>query len=75
MPTSDQPPTGVVTAPPDEFSAHAGFDMLAAQLGEFARAIRERRPYAMPIEDMLHGMSVFDAIVQSARTGKIVTVD
>jgi predicted dehydrogenase len=75
VPTSDQPPTGVVTAPPDEISTHAGFDMLAAELGEFARAISERRPYAIPIEDMLHGMSVFDAIVQSARTGKIVTVD
>jgi predicted dehydrogenase len=75
VPTSNQPPTGVVTAPPDEISTHAGFDMLAAELGEFASAIRERRPYAIPIEDMLHGMSVFDAIVQSARTSKIVTVD
>jgi predicted dehydrogenase len=74
VPTSDQPPTGVVMPPPDEISTHTGFDMLAAELGAFARAIRERQPYAVPIEDVLHGMSVFDAIVQSARTGSIVTV-
>jgi predicted dehydrogenase len=74
VPTSDQPPTGVVTAPPDELSEHTGFDMLHAQLVAFARAIRDRQPYPVPIEDVLHGMSVFDAIVQAARTDAIVTV-
>ena len=32
-------PTGPVTAPPDEISEHAGFDMLNAELTSFARAI------------------------------------
>ena len=72
--TSDAPPTGAVLAPPDERHEHAGFDMLSAELIAFARAIRERKPYPVPIEDVLHGMSVFDAIVQAARSNQIVKV-
>ena len=74
VPTSDAPPTGAVLAPPDERHEHAGFDMLSAELTAFARAIRERKPYPVPIEDVLHGMSVFDAIVQAARSNQIVKV-
>ena len=44
VPTSDQAPTGPVTAPPDQVSEHAGFDMLNAELTAFARAIREKQP-------------------------------
>jgi len=72
--TSDAPPTGAVLAPPDERHEHAGFDMLSAELIAFARAIRERKPYPVPIEDVLHGMSVFDALVQAARSNQIVKV-
>jgi predicted dehydrogenase len=74
VPTSDQPPTGQVTAPPAEIEEHPSFDMLEAELTEFARCIRERRPYPIPIGEILHGMSVFDAIVESARDNSIVTV-
>jgi predicted dehydrogenase len=75
VPTSDVAPTGPVTAPPDQVAEHAGFDMLAAEMAEFARSIRDRRPYPVPIEDVLHGMSVFDAVVRSARTQKIENVN
>src|SRR5499426_3504958 len=74
VPTSEQAPTGPVTAPPDEISEHPGFNMLNAELTEFARAIRARRPYPVPIDEVLHGMSVFDAIVQAARSNEIVAV-
>src|SRR5437870_3751749 len=74
VPTSDAPPAGAVLAPPDERHEHAGFDMLSAELTAFARAIRARKPYPVPIEDVLHGMSVFDAIVQAARSNQIVKV-
>ena len=40
VPTSEHAPTGPVTAPPDEIIEHAGFDMLNAELIEFARCIR-----------------------------------
>jgi predicted dehydrogenase len=74
VPASTQAPTGPVMAPPDEISQHAGFDMLNAQLTAFARSIRDKTTYPVPIDDVLHGMSVFDAIVQAARTNKIVAV-
>jgi len=74
VPTSKQAPTGPVTAPPDEISEHPGFNMLNAELTEFARAIRECRSYPVPVDEVLHGMSVFDAIVQAARSNEIVAV-
>src|SRR5438034_7362189 len=74
VPTSVEAPTGPVTAPPDEVSEHSGFDMLSAELTAFAPPIRERKPYPVPIEDVLHGMSVFDAIVQADRSNQIVKV-
>jgi len=40
----------------------------------FAQAIRGGKPYPVPIEDVLHGMAVFDALVESAKTGAIVAV-
>jgi len=48
--------------------------MLNAELTEFARAIHERRPYPVPLDEILHGMSVFDAIVEAARSNEIVPV-
>jgi len=75
VPTSEHAPTGPVTAPPDQVAEHASFDMLAAEMTEFARSIRDRRPYPVPIDDVLHGMSVFDALVRSARTHQVENVD
>ena len=48
--------------------------MLRAELVEFARSIRDKRPYPVGIDDVLHGMAVFDACVQSAKTGRIVEI-
>jgi predicted dehydrogenase len=74
VPISTQAPTGPITAPPDEISEHKGFDMLNAELTAFARSIREKTPYPVPIEDVLHGMSVFDAIVRAGKSGQIEMV-
>jgi predicted dehydrogenase len=48
--------------------------MLNAELTAFARAIRERKPYPIPLDEVLHGMSVFDAIVEAARSNTIAAV-
>ena len=40
----------------------------------FARAIGDSSPYPVPIADVLHGMAVFDAIVESSERGEIVAV-
>jgi predicted dehydrogenase len=74
VPTSEHAPTGPVTAPPDQISEHTGFNMLGAELTAFARSIRDKNPYPVPIEDVLHGMSVFDAIVRAGKSGRIEPV-
>lgn len=74
VPVSTVAPTGPVTAPPDEIIESPGFNTLNAELVEFARCIAEKRPYPVAIDEVLHGMSVFDAVVRSAKTGQIETV-
>jgi predicted dehydrogenase len=73
-PTATAAPTGRVPAPPDEIFEHSGFDTLHAELTAFAQAIRGGKSYPVPLEDVLHGMAVFDALVESAKTGAIVAV-
>ena len=75
VPTSTVAPTGPVTAPPDEIVEHPTFDMLNAEMNAFGRAIAQKRAYPIPIEQVLHGMAVFDAVVRSAKSGKIEKVD
>jgi predicted dehydrogenase len=75
-PASTAAPTGLVTAPPDEVLEFSGFDMLHAQMNAFARTIRDGNSYPVPIADVLHGMAVFDAIVESAqRGGDVIAVN
>jgi hypothetical protein len=50
-----------VPAPPDEVFEHSGFDTLRAALTAFARASRGGKACPVPLEDVLHGMAVFDA--------------
>ena len=74
VPLSEHAPVGPVTAPPDKFIEHTGFNMLKAELQEFARCIRDKQPYPVDINEVLHGMAVFDAAKDSARSGGIVAV-
>ncbi|MBN8965519.1 MAG: Gfo/Idh/MocA family oxidoreductase [Rhizobiales bacterium] len=74
VPTSTTPPSGLVTAPPDEIVESPAFDMLNAELVAFARSIEQKTPYPIPLGEVLHGMAVFDAVVRSARTGQIEAV-
>jgi predicted dehydrogenase len=74
VPLSQRAPDGPVLAPPDEVIDYDGFDMLSAELTEFARCIRDKRVYPVDMEDVLHGMAVFDAAVQSAKIGRSVEV-
>jgi predicted dehydrogenase len=74
VPVSTVAPTGPVTAPPDEVVESAGFNTLNAELIEFARCIEQKRPYPVRIDQVLHGMAVFDAVVRSAQSGQIERV-
>jgi predicted dehydrogenase len=74
-PVSTVAPTGPVTAPPDEIIETGAFDMLNAELVEFARCIEQKRPYPVDIAQVLHGMAVFDAVVRSGLSGQIERVE
>jgi predicted dehydrogenase len=77
VPISTVAPTGPVTAPPDEIIESPDFDQLdtlRAELVEFARCITEKAPYPVAMDQVLHGMALFDAVVRSAQSGKIETV-
>ncbi|HVC61593.1 MAG TPA: Gfo/Idh/MocA family oxidoreductase [Acetobacteraceae bacterium] len=51
-----------------------GFNMLTAELTEFARCVADHRPFPTPLSDILHGVDVFEAIAQSAETRRTVVV-
>lgn len=74
VPAPDAAPSGPVTAPPAEVREYINVDMLRAQFEALAHSIKTGSPYPVAIDEVLHGMSVFDAIVESARSGKIVKV-
>jgi predicted dehydrogenase len=74
IPAPDGPPEGHVTAPPAAVVEHPGFGMLNAELVEFARCIHDKRNFPVKIDEVLHGVSVFDALVQSAQSSQIVKV-
>lgn len=70
----DQPPhIPQKPIPPQEINA-PGFDMVAAELNALAASIRDKTPYPVPLDEVLHGVEVFEAIVKSAASGKPVAV-
>jgi len=50
------------------------FDTVRAQFESFARSIIDDRAYLVPLADVLHGVQVFEAAVESARSGAPVKV-
>ncbi len=50
-------------------------DIERAELEAFADAIAGRQAYPVPMDDVLNGVSVFEAIPQSLAKGGLVTVD
>jgi predicted dehydrogenase len=73
-PTPDAMPAGRHSQPAPEVIANPGFNALLAELEAFAAAIRGEQPYPIPPEEVLHGVSAFEAIVQSAAAHRPVKV-
>jgi predicted dehydrogenase len=65
-PTPDAMPTGRHTQPTPEVIENRGANTLLAELDAFAAAIGSGAPYPIPAEEILHGVAVYEAIVQSA---------
>jgi len=65
---------GQLSAATPEVIETRGFNMLAAELTEFARCVAEHRAFPTSLSDILHGVEVFEAIAQSAATHRTVQV-
>lgn len=71
--TPSADPVQMAGAPPEVIET-PGFNMLTAELTEFARCVAANRPFPTPLADILHGVEVFEAIAQSAATHRSVRV-
>jgi predicted dehydrogenase len=65
-PAPSAPPSGRNVAPEPEIMQNRGSNTLLAELEAFAAAIEGGPAYPITPEEVLHGVAVFEAIVQSA---------
>ncbi|HEY1934033.1 MAG TPA: Gfo/Idh/MocA family oxidoreductase [Acetobacteraceae bacterium] len=65
---------GQLAAAPPQVAETPPFNMLTAELTEFARCVAERRPFPTPLSEILHGVEVFEAALRSAATGGTMQV-
>jgi predicted dehydrogenase len=68
------PKLGHLAVMQPEVIQNPGFDTLTAELTTFAAAIRDKTPYPVPPQEVLHGVEVFEAIADSAKAGKPMKV-
>jgi predicted dehydrogenase len=68
------PKAGHMAVVEPEIISKPGFDTLQAELRAFAAAIRDKTPYPVSPEEVLHGVEAFEAAVNSAKSGKPVAV-
>lgn len=65
---------GVHGADDAEVTETAGFNMLNAELEAFAASIVAKRPFPTPLDQIVHGVAVFEAVAASAARGAAVAV-
>jgi predicted dehydrogenase len=65
---------GQLSAAPPEVVETQSFNMLTAELAEFARCVAGRVPFPTPLPQILHGVEVFAAALHSAATHMPVRV-
>lgn len=46
-----------------------GFDTVHAELAAFAEAAKGGKPYPIPLDEILHGVQAFEAVVKSSKQG------
>ena len=65
---------GVHGAGSAEVTETPGFNMLTAELKAFAASIAAGRPFPTPLDQVMHGVAVFEAVAASAARGVPVAV-
>ena len=71
IPAVDGAPRG---AGPTQVTETTGFNMLHAELEAFAASIAAGRPFPTPLDQIIHGVAVFEAVIKSAACGQPVEV-
>lgn len=66
-------PAAFATGEPEVIET-PGFNMLTAELLEFARCVAERRAFSTPLSQVLHGVAVFEAVERAAASGETVRI-
>jgi predicted dehydrogenase len=74
MPTAGGPLTGQFKPGEAEVIVTKDFDPVRAELEAFATAIRDKKPYPIPHDDIRNVVAAFEAIVQAAATKRPVKV-
>jgi predicted dehydrogenase len=57
-----------------EVTETPGFNMLTAELEAFAASIASGHDFPTPMDQIMHGVAVFEAVATSAARGKVVTI-
>ena len=65
---------GVHGAAPAEVTETVGFNMLTAELEAFAVSIAAVKPFPTPLDQIMHGVAVFEAVAASASKRVPITV-
>ena len=65
---------GGTPAPDPEVTETTGFNMLNAELEAFAASIAANRPFPTPLDQIMHGVAVFEAVAASVAGGAPVSV-
>lgn len=66
---------GTRTAGTPQVTETAGFNMLNAELEAFAACIAAGQPFPTPLDQIMHGVAVFEAIAASAARNEAVSVE
>ena len=65
---------GVHGAAEAEVTETAGFNMLNAELEAFAASITAKQPFPTPLDQIVHGVAVFEAVAASAAQAEPVAI-
>jgi len=68
------PTLGHLAAMQPEVINTPNFDTVFAELTAFVAAVRDKTPYPVSLDEVVHGVEVFEAIVKSAKAGKPAAV-
>ena len=75
LPAIEGKASHLAVVPQPETIEYSGVNTARLELEQFALSIAEGRPYPVPLDEVFHGVCVFEAAVKSAATGLPVRVE